>query len=371
MIEEIARFRLEDVPFTLPARREMKRPAHPRAAAAPPRRGRRSPASASPRSTPRACAPTTTRRGSSPSRSRSSSPRSAPRSCRASSRPRGATSMPAPAESRSSRSRASTCPAATCPRSACASPGSPQGGFLHVKGVVETLYARAQGRARRSSAAEHPLLHPGKTARRPVPASSASSTRAQLEGEWGAFELDLGRALRRRRASPVTYRDVITFPASGRTSPSPSPRTSRSATSSPPPARRPARSCARSASSTSTAASRSARAASPSRSRSPTRPPSARSPRRTRRGCANAIVDALAERFGAELRAADRPPGDGRLRRALRTHLDHPPVDLPDRALRADRAACPRARAATSTRPRMPSASQRSRQRRTIPGEAP
>ena len=34
----------------------------------------------------------------------------------------------------------------------------------------------------------------------------------ELDGEWGAFELDLGR-LFEAAGGPVTYRDVITYPA--------------------------------------------------------------------------------------------------------------------------------------------------------------
>ena len=71
VIEEIARFRLEHVPFTLPLRRAMFGPlSRDQACAA----ASRTPwsASGSPRSTRRACVPTTTRLGGCPSRSRSS-----------------------------------------------------------------------------------------------------------------------------------------------------------------------------------------------------------------------------------------------------------------------------------------------------------
>ncbi len=180
--------------------------------------------------------------------------------------------------------------------------GIAEGGFLHVKGVVEALYAalKAEPTFERG---EHPLLHPGQDARRTGAGILGELHPRELEGEWGAFELDLG-ALFAAVGEPVTYRDVITYP--GRPAGHRRRRRRgrrRSATSSRPPARRPARSCARSASSTSTAASRSARAASRSRSRSPTSRPSARSTEEDAARLRDAIVAALAERFGAELRA--------------------------------------------------------------------
>ena len=68
-----------------------------------------------------------------------------------------------------------------------------------MKGVVETLYAalKAEPHFERG---EHPLLHPGKTARTPAGVLGEVHPRA-LEGDWGAFELDLARALRRARSS--------------------------------------------------------------------------------------------------------------------------------------------------------------------------
>ena len=88
--------------------------------------------------------------------------------------------------------------------------GIAQGGFLHAKGVVETLYAalKAEPHFERGEA---PLLHPGKTARTPAGILGEVHPRA-LEGEWGAFELDLGE-LFAGSIEPILYRDVITFPA--------------------------------------------------------------------------------------------------------------------------------------------------------------
>jgi phenylalanyl-tRNA synthetase beta chain len=78
-----------------------------------------------------------------------------------------------------------------------------------VKGVVEAVYAalRAQPRFER---AEHPLFHPGKTAR------TAAGTLGELHprvlaGEWGAFEIDLD-ALLAESPELAIYEDVITYP---------------------------------------------------------------------------------------------------------------------------------------------------------------
>ena len=62
VVEEVARFRLADVPFTLPLRRAMTGRLTPRAAPAPAARGRARRRSASPRCTRRRCGPTTATR---------------------------------------------------------------------------------------------------------------------------------------------------------------------------------------------------------------------------------------------------------------------------------------------------------------------
>jgi phenylalanyl-tRNA synthetase beta chain len=88
--------------------------------------------------------------------------------------------------------------------------GVVQGGYETVKGVVETLYA-ALGLELRVERGLHDLLHPGK----------AATTEAGwlgelhptlLEGTWGAFELDLATLF---AAVPdiVVYEDVLTYPA--------------------------------------------------------------------------------------------------------------------------------------------------------------
>jgi len=84
-----------------------------------------------------------------------------------------------------------------------------QGRFAHARGVVEALYAALKAEPR-FERAEHPLFHPGKTARTPAGIVGELHPRA-LDGEWGAFELDLGE-LFAESLEPVTYEDVITFP---------------------------------------------------------------------------------------------------------------------------------------------------------------
>jgi phenylalanyl-tRNA synthetase beta chain len=85
-----------------------------------------------------------------------------------------------------------------------------EGGFFRAKGVVETLH-RALALSPRFEPAEAHLLHPGQTAR--VEAGFVGALRpGALEGEWGAFELDVGRLVAgvpERRL----YEDVITYPA--------------------------------------------------------------------------------------------------------------------------------------------------------------
>ncbi len=88
--------------------------------------------------------------------------------------------------------------------------GITEGGFLFVKGVVETVYASLKAETA-FERAEHPLLHPGKTARTPAGLVGELHPRL-LEGTWGAFELDLEHLFHGSR-EPVTYEDVISYPA--------------------------------------------------------------------------------------------------------------------------------------------------------------
>jgi phenylalanyl-tRNA synthetase beta chain len=85
-----------------------------------------------------------------------------------------------------------------------------RGGYEAAKGTLEALYAalHLELRVRRSS---HTLLHPGKTARTDA-GWLGELHPALLEGEWGAFELDLA-TLFGPVPERVVYRDVITYPA--------------------------------------------------------------------------------------------------------------------------------------------------------------
>jgi phenylalanyl-tRNA synthetase beta chain len=101
-------------------------------------------------------------------------------------------------------------PAGDLPNERVRVAGVAEGGFLHVKGVVETLYA-ALGAEPSFRRASEPLFHPGKCAATAEGILGELHPR-RLEGTWGAFELDLGD-LFSAVAGPVHYRDVITYPA--------------------------------------------------------------------------------------------------------------------------------------------------------------
>ena len=92
---------------------------------------------------------------------------------------------------------------------------------LHVAGVLEGSYARAKGVVEalcgalkaepHFERAQHPLLHPTRAAR--VEAGILGELRpGLLEGTWSGFELDLGRLFESAREF-VRYEDVITYPA--------------------------------------------------------------------------------------------------------------------------------------------------------------
>jgi phenylalanyl-tRNA synthetase beta chain len=85
-----------------------------------------------------------------------------------------------------------------------------EGSFARAKGIVETLYETLKLEPR-FVRAEDPLLHPGKTAR--VDAGVVGELRpGVLEGEWGAIELDLSTLFTDVPERPE-YEDVITYPA--------------------------------------------------------------------------------------------------------------------------------------------------------------
>jgi phenylalanyl-tRNA synthetase beta chain len=85
-----------------------------------------------------------------------------------------------------------------------------EGGFFRAKGIVETLY-RALHIEPRVERAEREFLHPGKAAR--VHAGWVGELHPTLlDGEWGVFELDLP-ALFAAVSERLVYEDVITYPA--------------------------------------------------------------------------------------------------------------------------------------------------------------
>jgi phenylalanyl-tRNA synthetase beta chain len=88
--------------------------------------------------------------------------------------------------------------------------GIVEGGFARAKGVVETLY-EALGIEPGFRRASRPLLHPGQAAETDEGWLGRLHP-ARLEGTWGVFELDL-RALGERMPERTLYEDVITFPA--------------------------------------------------------------------------------------------------------------------------------------------------------------
>ncbi len=86
------------------------------------------------------------------------------------------------------------------------------GGYAPAKGAVEAIHdALHITLPFEREAAPGPLFHPGKTARTPAGIVGELHP-ALLEGAWGAFELDLATLV---EAAPerVEYADVITFPA--------------------------------------------------------------------------------------------------------------------------------------------------------------
>jgi phenylalanyl-tRNA synthetase beta chain len=85
-----------------------------------------------------------------------------------------------------------------------------EGGFLRVKGVVESVHAALKAEPRFERAQDE-LFHPGKTARTRAGVLGELHPRV-LEGEWGAFELDLADLFAASH-EPVAYEDFVTYPA--------------------------------------------------------------------------------------------------------------------------------------------------------------
>ncbi|HEV2592920.1 MAG TPA: phenylalanine--tRNA ligase subunit beta [Gaiellaceae bacterium] len=86
--------------------------------------------------------------------------------------------------------------------------GLAEGGFARAKGVVEALYETLHLEPS-FARGEDPLFHPGKCARTASGVLGEVHPRL-IEGEWCAFELDLGAL---GGGQTVRYQDVITFPA--------------------------------------------------------------------------------------------------------------------------------------------------------------
>jgi phenylalanyl-tRNA synthetase beta chain len=83
------------------------------------------------------------------------------------------------------------------------------GDYFEAKGVVETVLdaLQVEGTFERG---EHPLLHPGRTAR--LPQGIVGEVHPAFGSGWAAFELDLA-ALAAATPGRVLYVDVVTFPA--------------------------------------------------------------------------------------------------------------------------------------------------------------
>ena len=88
--------------------------------------------------------------------------------------------------------------------------GIVEGGFFRAKGVLGALHDALHVELR-PEPAELPFLHPGKGAR--IEEGWVGELHpARLEGDWGVFELDLP-ALFARVSERLVYEDVITYPA--------------------------------------------------------------------------------------------------------------------------------------------------------------
>jgi phenylalanyl-tRNA synthetase beta chain len=87
--------------------------------------------------------------------------------------------------------------------------GIAQGGFARAKGVVETVYESVRATPRFERATE-PFLHPGKAART-AEGWLGEVHPGLLQGVWGAFELDFDLLVDVAAADPQ-YEDVITYP---------------------------------------------------------------------------------------------------------------------------------------------------------------
>jgi phenylalanyl-tRNA synthetase beta chain len=100
-------------------------------------------------------------------------------------------------------------PAAKLPDERQRLAGIVQGGFARAKGAVETVYEAIRAEPRFEPGADT-FLHPGKAARTRE-GWLGELHPSVLEGVWGAFELDFD-ALAAAAAEPPQYEDVVTYP---------------------------------------------------------------------------------------------------------------------------------------------------------------
>ena len=90
--------------------------------------------------------------------------------------------------------------------------GIVEGGWSRAKGTVETLFAALKADAAFERAADDELLHPGKAASVGAAGIVGELHPAVIDGVWGAFELDLAELLA-ASDDQVRFTDVITYPA--------------------------------------------------------------------------------------------------------------------------------------------------------------
>jgi phenylalanyl-tRNA synthetase beta chain len=86
------------------------------------------------------------------------------------------------------------------------------GGWSRAKGTVETLCAALKAEIAFERTEEEELFHPGKAASVGATGIVGELHPAVLDGVWGAFELDLGE-LQAAADDEVRFTDVITYPA--------------------------------------------------------------------------------------------------------------------------------------------------------------
>jgi phenylalanyl-tRNA synthetase beta chain len=88
--------------------------------------------------------------------------------------------------------------------------GIVEGGFARAKGAVEAIHAALKA-ALMVERSDRPFLHPGRAARCGA-GWFGELHPARADGTWGVFELDLEQLYAGSRG-PVQYEDVITYPA--------------------------------------------------------------------------------------------------------------------------------------------------------------